>query len=48
MLGVALIGFAFAAISYKNSSNNTSTQSQNITKSERGTLEEGEIDDDEI
>ncbi len=48
MLGVALIGFAFAAISYKNSSNNTSTQSQNITKSESGTLEEGEIDDDEI
>lgn len=48
MLGVALIGFAFATISYKNSSNNTSTQSQNITKSERGTLEEGEIDDDEI
>lgn len=48
MLGVALIGFAFAAISYKNSSNNTSTQSQNITKSESRTLEEGEIDDDEI
>lgn len=48
MLGIALIGFAFAAISYKNSSNKTVIQSQEDTKSESKTLDGGEIDDDEI
>jgi len=48
MLGIALIGFAFAAISYKNSSNKTVIQSQEGTKSESKTLDGGEIDDDEI
>ena len=48
MLGIALIGFAFAAISYKNSSNKTVIQSQDVTKSESKTLDGGEIDDDEI
>lgn len=48
MLGIALIGFAFATISYKNSSNKTVIQSQEDTKSESKTLDGGEIDDDEI
>ncbi|OTO01342.1 PTS mannose/fructose/sorbose/N-acetylgalactosamine transporter subunit IIC [Enterococcus sp. 5B3_DIV0040] len=46
MLGIALIGFAFAAISYKNNSNIPTTQ--NISKSEINNVEGEEIDDDEI
>lgn len=44
MLGIALIGFALAAISYKNGQNPTHTS----TVPEASVTEEGEIEDDEI
>jgi PTS system mannose-specific IIC component len=44
MLGIALIGFALAAISYKNGQNPTRTS----TVPEASVTEEGEIEDDEI
>lgn len=42
MLAIAVIGFALAAISYKNS------QSVPVTQGTSNTSAEGEIDDDEI